>query len=456
MARRMSWLRTSGRDIVNEADEVVLLKGYCLGGWLNTENFINGYPFVDHAFFRALCKVLGESKAQYYYERQYEYYMREEDVELLAECGTNSVRLPFNYRIFESDAAPGEYCPAGFEYFDRLVKWCKKHGLYIILDLHAAQGWQSPGWHCDNPADICLLYESRDFRKRVGDLWRAIARRYKDEPTIAGYEIINEPEARNQEVLQGFYKEVTRKIRREDKRHIIFVEGNIYGQQFGKMKPFDKNLVFASHIYVDSDFSNAPYPNKHSNPETFAAAYRNRADGARRQAVPMWCGEFGAQHFARDPAVRKGRLQTVDDQITHFESLGHSWAMWTYKDVGVMGLATLKAGSEYMRRTAPVRRMKAKLCADWWTADWRAIGKWTRPLMRQVKNACGRRVRPQVAQQVVSDALITACSKLLVEPFAEQFRGMTKREIDRMMKSWKLENCRINRGLGRILKKHSA
>ncbi|MHC4480959.1 MAG: glycoside hydrolase family 5 protein [Planctomycetota bacterium] len=456
MAKDMSWLKASGRDIVNEAGEVVLLKGYCLGGWLNTENFINGYPLVDHLYFQALCKVLGRAKAEYYYERQYEYSMREQDVAFLAECGTNCVRVPFNYRIFEGDLAPGEYCPAGFEYFDRLLSWCKKHRLYVILDLHAAQGWQSPGWHCDNPADICLLYGDRHYRDRVGNLWAAIAARYTDEPTIAGYEIINEPDAPSMDVVQEFYQEVTAKIRRVDKRHIIFAEGNVYGSRFKGLKPFDDNLVFASHIYVESDSEDAPYPSRTSNPESFAAAYKNRADAARRQGVPMWCGEFGAQHFFKDREVKKGKLQTVNDQITHFESLGHSWSIWTYKDVGVMGLVTLDPRSEYMRRTAPVRRMKAKLNVDWWTADWQDFNAWIKPVTDRVKNVCGRQLDRQAIRSAVGMRIQDACARLLMEPFARQFEGMSKRQIDAMMKSWRLENCRINKGLQRILQEHAA
>jgi len=457
MARRMSWLSTRGRDIVNEAGEPVLLKGYCLGGWLNTENFINGYPFTDHAYFAALCEVLGGARAQHYYERQYEYYLQEADIELLADCGTNCVRLPFNYRIFESDLLPGEYCPAGFEYFDRLVKWCRKHGLYIILELHAAQGWQNPDWHCDNPDEVCLLWGDRHYRDRVAKLWRAIAERYKDEPTIAGYELLNEPTAPDNETLQGFYEEVTRKVRRVDRRHIIFLEGNMWGTRFKGLKPFAKNLVYACHIYPPAAFERRrPYPNAEQNAEAIARAYQGYADFGRRQDVPMWCGEFGCQHNMTDPALRKGRLQCVDDMIAIFEGHGHSWSMWTYKDMGVMGLVTVKGTAPYMRRTRAVRALKEQLGVDQWTADHAAFARLIKPVVRKVQQACAKRVAPQEVDQRLARSLRDACGRLLLKPFAEQFEGMTKRQIDAVMKSWKLENCRVNKGLVRILKRHAA
>jgi endoglucanase len=258
------------------------------------------------------------------------------------------------------------------------------------------------------------------------------------------------------DTLQGLYEEVVAEIRKVDKKHLIFLEGNMWGTQFKGLKSCDSKLVWACHIYTSSDFENIPYPHEGSNSEAIARSYKPRADFARRQGQPMWCGEFGAHHHAKDPAVKRGRLQTIDDQITLFEGHGHSWSMWTYKDVGIMGLATLDPRSEYMRRTAPVRRLKEKLGVDQWTADRAGFAKWIKPIAERVKKACGRRVSEEAIDRAVSRRIRDACGILLVEPFAEQFRGMSKPQIDSMMKSWKLANCRINRGLVALLKKHSA
>ena len=39
-----SWIRTEGTRLVDEAGQTVLLHGVGLGGWMNMENFITGYP----------------------------------------------------------------------------------------------------------------------------------------------------------------------------------------------------------------------------------------------------------------------------------------------------------------------------------------------------------------------------------------------------------------------------
>ena len=48
-----SYLRVNGASIVDDSDTAVRLQGPCLGGWMNMENFITGYPASDVAATRA-------------------------------------------------------------------------------------------------------------------------------------------------------------------------------------------------------------------------------------------------------------------------------------------------------------------------------------------------------------------------------------------------------------------
>ena len=43
-----------------------------------------------------------------------------------------------------------------------------------------------------------------------------------------------------------------------------------------------------------------------------------------------------------------------------------SWALWTYKDIGLQGLVHADPGSAYLRRLAPVLEKKARLGVDSW------------------------------------------------------------------------------------------
>ncbi len=45
----------------------------------------------------------------------------------------NVVRIPFNYRHFESDAQPFEYDSDEFRRLDQLIRWARAYDLSVIL-----------------------------------------------------------------------------------------------------------------------------------------------------------------------------------------------------------------------------------------------------------------------------------------------------------------------------------
>ena len=93
--------------------------------------------------------ALGADAGRKFFERLLDAVLAEDDIAFLKSCGVTVVRLPLNYRHFEDDTKPFVYREDGFARLNRVIEWCAKHGIYAILDLHAAQGWQSPDWHCD-------------------------------------------------------------------------------------------------------------------------------------------------------------------------------------------------------------------------------------------------------------------------------------------------------------------
>ena len=105
------FLRTDGTRLVDGTGRAVQLRGVGLGGWMNMENFITGYPANESMMRSAVTEVLGREKAEVFFERLLEVFFTGADADLLASAGLNSVRLPVNYRHFEVAARP----------FDRLV-----------------------------------------------------------------------------------------------------------------------------------------------------------------------------------------------------------------------------------------------------------------------------------------------------------------------------------------------
>ncbi|MCF8884145.1 hypothetical protein L5849_15750, partial [Erythrobacter sp. SN021] len=66
-------LKARGSDIVDEQGQRIMLRGVGLGGWMNMENFITGYPANEESMRPAVRKELGEQKYDLFFDRFLEY-----------------------------------------------------------------------------------------------------------------------------------------------------------------------------------------------------------------------------------------------------------------------------------------------------------------------------------------------------------------------------------------------
>ena len=203
----------------------------------------------------ALREELGQEVAVAFLQAIREHFFTEEDVTYIRSLGASVIRLAFHWRYAQ---------PENVGFLDRAIAWAKKHGLYVILDFHAAPGWQNPGWHSDNPYGVALFWQEAHYQERFIALWQFLADRYRDEPTVAGYDVLNEPYARNNEAVIDFFSRLIPAIREVDRRHILFIEGNRYAQEFTgfeRLLELDDQVVFSS---LKTCTSRLPRINLHS------------------------------------------------------------------------------------------------------------------------------------------------------------------------------------------------
>ncbi len=105
----MDLLHVKNDRVVDGQERPIRLRGTCIGGWMNMENFINGYPGDESGVRAALADVLGPGLARFFFDRWLDYFLAEGDIAFIQETGANVVRLALNYRHFERDPAPFEY-----------------------------------------------------------------------------------------------------------------------------------------------------------------------------------------------------------------------------------------------------------------------------------------------------------------------------------------------------------
>ena len=75
----MELLQVKNNRVRGASGIPIRLRGVCIGGWMNMENFINGYPGVEHGIRAALTEVLGRDKKTFFFDRWLDYFFAEED-----------------------------------------------------------------------------------------------------------------------------------------------------------------------------------------------------------------------------------------------------------------------------------------------------------------------------------------------------------------------------------------
>jgi endoglucanase len=443
----VKWLRTSGGDIVTADGERVLLRGVGVGGWLNMENFITGYPGTESSHRQALRRALGERRAALLLDSLLASFFGRQDAEFIASLGMNCVRIPVNYRHWEDDARPGQLKPEGFILLDQAVDACAAAGLYTVIDLHAAPGWQNHHWHSDNPFHQPLLWQHPHFQDRAIALWEAIAARYAGRPEVAGYNVLNEPADESGTALADFYRRAVAAIRVIDEEHIVFLDGNRYSREFGALGEPPPNAVYAVHQYPEPGAADGgPYPGesrgRHVDRDVVAADFAALTAYMREHGVPVWVGEFGPVYGAgaqRDAQRRR----LLADQIETYTAAGASWSLWTYKDIGVQGLVVTGAESGWMRRTAAVRAKKARLAVDAWGATTDGMRDVLDPLLARFEREFpGFDPYPFGALRYVHQLVLHMCfAEPLADEFASCFADASDDELVALGECFAFGNC---------------
>lgn len=309
----MDFIKAKGRSLVLN-EKKIALKGVGLGGWLLPEGYMwkfKGYYDRPRRIENLIDDLCGSDYSSRFWNDYFSSFVREEDFVRLARWGFNSVRLPFNSRLLFSGE---DLNPAYLSHLDDAVKWGRKYGLLIFLDCHAAPGGQTGKNIDDSEKDYPALFESEKNKDDLVRLWRLLAERYKDEESIGGYDLLNEPITKDHDefspCLVPLYRRLIKEIRKVDPNHLIVLEGTHWSTDFSIFQELNKqeaqdNLLFEFHKYWNAPdrASLVPY-----------LALREQLD------VPLWDGESGENNLY---------WYSLLFPLLEREEIG--WSFWTYK-----------------------------------------------------------------------------------------------------------------------------
>ncbi len=350
-AAARDFLRVQGKAIVDAQGRPVILRGMGLGGWMLQEGYMLEVPqLATQRNIRArIAELIGEEKAEAFHQAWLDNHTTKADIDAMARWGFNSIRLPMHYELYtlpvDQEPVPGAqtWREEGFRRTDELLRWAKANDLYLILDLHAAPGGQGNDIAiADRDPAKPSLWEDRRHRDKMIALWRRLAERYRDEPHIGAYDIINEPnwgfadaadrngcKEEGNAPLRELLVRTTAAIREVDPRHIIVIEGNCWGSNYRGVLDaglWDDNLVLSFHKYWSV-----------TTRESIADALALR----EKHGIPLWLGETGENSndwFARNVALAEGE--------------GIGWAWWPLKKIRYNNPLEIQPNPGYLKLLA--------------------------------------------------------------------------------------------------------
>ncbi|HUR52149.1 MAG TPA: cellulase family glycosylhydrolase [Mycobacteriales bacterium] len=322
------------------------------------------------------------------------------DLAQMRALGFDNLRLPVSWSLLEP--APGRLSSRYLDRIAQVVSWARAQGIWVVIDVHqdawskhvvggtcppgttAADGNDgAPAWATRHRTPACAVNGVRELDPAVVEdaqlFWlnapaadgiglqdhyaavvAALARRFAADSTVAGYDLMNEPEPGALPVLAGtaelmpFYAKVVDAVRAAVPRfrQLVLLEPGVernttaarsYVLPWSAFSSY-RNAVYAPHVYTEVFTAGAVT----GLPEvtTFDSDYRAALADAAALGLPLWVGEFGG-----DPST-DGRVlaQHYAQQDGHL--IGGT--LWVWKEHGRWSAAT-PARAQLIARACPVR-----------------------------------------------------------------------------------------------------
>jgi len=261
--------------------------------------------------------------------------------------GGNHFRFGMAYRWYQDDKVKM------FTVLDQHVAWAKKHGIWLVWNIFTLPGDCYEGFVVQS----CPFWNDSTKKQQLKQFWVDMAMRYKDEPVVAGYDLLNEPLPPNgtYNTWKVYAQELTDAIRAIDPNHLIFFMSLSDPTFTSKLN--GTNIVYEIHDYTPMGMTHDTTPNAYPGttaewcgtvlwsqktinglsdtlngtnyPSTSCNDLGKRVsfDWAASNNVPMYVGEWGPQVFGNF----SGGYDYIKDRGQAYIGYGVSHAFYSWK-----------------------------------------------------------------------------------------------------------------------------
>ena len=246
------------------------------------------------------------------------------------------------YDGWRDSAAYDAWLESALKRLDAALPACRREGIRVVVDLHSP-----PGGNIMLPGYSWPLFQDKAYQDRFLAVWDKLARRYKGNPTVWGYDLANEPiEGDIADGLMDWHELATvaaRRVQAIDPDHAIIVEC-LAGEPFSSLKYFPPlpvpGVVYSVHMYEPSGFTmqgvtpdqpvGVTYPGKVGDVQWDKAQMQKTlqpvVDYQKHYHVDIYVGEFSAIRWA------PGAVDWLRDAIDIYEANGWDWSYHAFRE----------------------------------------------------------------------------------------------------------------------------
>lgn len=317
------YLKTDGTVLRDNygSGKIVQLKGTNAGGWLVMEEWQCPTNAKDQVtMIKTLTERFGYDKAMELIDTYQDNWWTEKDFADLKNEGANVLRLPITY--FEMMNTDGSLKQSAFDRLDWFLKNAEKNEMYVLIDMHGAVGSQNGKDHSGDTTipDKGEFFDNEIYIQQTINLWEEIAKRYKDNPWVCGYDLLNEPGGALGTKQFEVYDRIYDAIRNIDENHIIQIQAiwepihlpdpDFYGWE---------NVMYQYHFYGWDNINDFSYQ------QNFIDSKVKMVNEIADYGIPTFVGEF--TFFENIDSWEYG--------LNVFDKQGWSYTSWTYKVTGL-------------------------------------------------------------------------------------------------------------------------
>jgi endoglycosylceramidase len=394
-------------QVVDGSGRTVILRGVNVNGLVDywTKDLRPPYPIGPAGYDRGHCPSDSTVTTAV--------PLCERDLDQISGLGFDVIRLPVSWSLLEP--TPGRFDPVPLARIAQVIGWARARDVRVVIDLHqdawskfvfapagtvcppgssAADGGDgAPAWASVHVTPACAPGGTRELEPPVQEaaqrFWLnegglqdhyaavvvSLARRFHADPTVAGYELMNEPQpgfapgVMDSTELMAFHGKVVNAVVAAVPgfRQLFFVEPagtrNVTAARTF-VAPWSiyssyPNVVYAPHVYTGVFTADQTVlQGRAGQLQSFDADYGAAVADAEALGLPLWVGEFG--NDPRDDA------RLLAPHYAHQDALAVGGALWVWKEHGRWGaLAT----PDRVRRISTVYPVATTGVLDSFTSD---------------------------------------------------------------------------------------